>query len=151
AAASPRALAAYRLSFGAAAAAAFLNVVFGGIVAWGLVRYRFPGRALVDALIDLPFALPPAVGGLALTRVYSSKGWVGRFLWPLGIQTAFSQLGVVIALTFVGLPFVVRTVQPVLAEMGPEEEEAAATLGASRLAVLRRVILPQIAPALLTG
>src|SRR5262245_463258 len=128
---SARALASYRLSFGSAFLAASANVVFGGLVAWVLVRYRFPGRGLVDALVDLPFALPTAVAGIALTNIYSSKGWVGRLLDPLGIKSAFSPLGVVIALTFVGLPFVVRTVQPVLEEVDPEQEEAAATLGAT--------------------
>lgn len=149
--ASPRALAAYRLSFGASLIAASINAVFGGIVAWVLVRYRFPGRAAVDALIDLPFALPTAVGGIALASVYSAKGWVGRFAEPIGIKTAFSEIGIVIALTFVGLPFVVRTVQPILAEMDPDHEEVAATLGASRFQILRRVIFPQMMPAVLTG
>src|SRR5262249_8717454 len=123
---SPRALASYRLSFGASAVAATINGFFGVLVAWVLVRYPFPGRRVVDALVDLPFALPTAVGGIALTAIYSSKGWVGRFLEPLGIKAAFSPLGVVIALTFVGLPFVVRTVQPVLQELDVEQEEAAA-------------------------
>lgn len=148
---SPRALAAYRLTFGASAIAATVNVVFGVIVAWVLVRYRFAGRAVVDALIDLPFALPTAVGGIALAAVYSGKGWVGRFVEPLGVKLIYSEIGVVIALTFIGLPFVVRTVQPVIAEIEPEHEEAAATLGASRWQTLRLVILPQLAPAILTG
>jgi sulfate/thiosulfate transport system permease protein len=148
---SPRALASYRLSFGASAIAATINAVFGVLVAWVFVRYRFPGRSVLDALIDLPFALPTAVGGIALTAIYSSKGWIGRHLEPLGIQAAFSQLGVVIALTFVGLPFVVRTVQPVLEEIEVEQEEASASLGASRWTTFRRVILPPLIPAVLTG
>lgn len=149
--ASPRALASYKLSFGASAAAALINAVFGVLVAWVLVRYRFPGRGLVDALVDLPFALPTAVGGIALTAIYSSKGWVGRLLEPLGLKAAFSPLGVVIALTFVGLPFVVRTVQPVLADIDADQEEAAATLGASRWTTFRRVLFPAIFPAVVTG
>jgi len=148
---SPRALASYQLTFGASAAAACLNAVFGVLVAWVLVRYRFPGRGLVDALVDLPFALPTAVGGIALTAISSSKGWLGRYLEPMGIKAAFSPLGVVIALTFVGLPFVVRTVQPVLADIDADQEEAAATLGASRWMTFRRVILPAIFPAIVTG
>ena len=148
---SPRALASYRLSFGASLAAAALNVVFGVLVAWVLVRYSFPGRRLVDALVDLPFALPTAVAGIALTAVYSGSGWLGRHLEPLGIQTAFSPLGVIIALTFIGLPFVVRTVQPVLQDLDPELEEAAASLGASRWQAFRRVIAPTVLPAVLTG
>lgn len=148
---TPRALAAYELSFGATAVAALINAVFGVIVAWVLVRYRFPGRSLVDALVDLPFALPTAVGGIALTGIYSSRGWVGHFLARVGIKAAFSPLGVVIALTFVGLPFVVRTVQPVLEDMDVEQEEAAATLGASRFHTFRKVILPSILPATITG
>lgn len=149
--ASPRALAAYELTFGASAIAATINAVFGVIVAWVLVRYRFALRGVVDALIDLPFALPTAVGGIALAAVYSHKGWVGRLAAPLGVKLAFNEVGVVIALVFIGLPFVVRTVQPVLAEIEPEHEEAAATLGASRWQVLRRVIFPQVLPATLTG
>jgi sulfate transport system permease protein len=148
---SKRALASYTLTFGASAAAALINAVFGVLVAWVLVRYRFPGRGIVDAIVDLPFALPTAVGGIALTAIYSSKGWVGRFLEPLGIKAAFSPLGVVIALTFVGLPFVVRTVQPVLADIDADQEEAAALLGASRWMTFRRVILPAILPAIVTG
>jgi sulfate transport system permease protein len=148
---SPRALASYKLTFGASAAAATINAVFGVLVAWVLVRYRFPGRRLVDALVDLPFALPTAVGGIALTAIYSGKGLVGRHLEPLGIKAAFSPLGVVIALTFVGLPFVVRTVQPVLADIDADQEEAAATLGASRWITFRRVVLPAISPAIVTG
>jgi sulfate transport system permease protein len=148
---SPRALASYKLTFGASAAAATINAFFGVLVAWVLVRYRFPGRRLVDALVDLPFALPTAVGGIALTAIYSGKGLVGRHLEPLGIKAAFSPLGVVIALTFVGLPFVVRTVQPVLADIDADQEEAAATLGASRWITFRRVVLPAISPAIVTG
>ena len=149
--ASPRALASYRLTFGASLIGALANVVFGSIVAWVLVRYRFPGRRVVDALVDLPFALPTAVSGIALCAVYSKNGWIGQYLEPLGIQAAFSRLGVTIALTFIGLPFVVRTLQPALLELEPELEEAAATLGASRFDTLRRVILPALLPALLTG
>jgi sulfate/thiosulfate transport system permease protein len=148
---SPRAMASYKLSFGASLVAASINAVFGVLVAWVLVRYRFPGRALVDALVDLPFALPTAVGGIALTAIYSSNGWLGRYLDPLGIKSAFSPLGVIIALTFVGLPFVVRTVQPVLEDLDIGEEEAAASLGASRWTTFRRVILPAMLPAILTG
>jgi len=149
--ASPRAVASYQLTFGAAFVGAVLNVVFGSLLAWTLVRYRFPGRRLVDAFVDLPFALPTAVSGIALTAVYSKNGWIGGLLDPLGIQAAFSPLGVAIALTFIGLPFVVRTLQPALLDLEPELEEAAATLGATRAATLRRVILPAIAPAVLTG
>ncbi|MDN5843437.1 MAG: sulfate ABC transporter permease subunit CysT [Alcaligenaceae bacterium] len=149
--ASPRALASYRLSFGAALIGAAINTVFGGLVAWVLVRYRFPGKRLVDALVDLPFALPTAVAGIALTSLYAPNGWIGRHLTELGIQVAFTPLGVVVAVTFVGLPFVVRTVQPVLEDMEQELEEAATSLGASRLQVFSRVILPTIGPALLTG
>jgi sulfate transport system permease protein len=151
AALGPRALAAYGLSFGAALAAAVVNAVFGVLLAWVLVRYRFPGRALVDALIDLPFALPTAVGGIALCTVYGPRGWLGAALAEVGIEAAFSRLGVVIALVFVGLPFVVRSVQPVLAELDLAEEEAAATLGATRFVTFRRVILPALVPAALTG
>jgi sulfate transport system permease protein len=146
-----RALASYRLSFGAAFAAALVNAVFGVVVAWVLVRYRFPGRSAVDALVDLPFALPTAVGGIALTSIYSSRGIVGHALDRVGIKAAFSPLGVVIALVFVGLPFVVRTVQPVLEDFDESQEEAAATLGASRFQTFRRVILPAILPATITG
>lgn len=148
---SARALASYRISFGASLAAALVNVLFGGLVAWVLARYRFPGRALVDALVDLPFALPTAVSGIALTAVYARNGWLGRWLEPLGVQAAYSPLGVTIALTFIGLPFVVRTVQPVLEEAEPELEEAAAVLGASRWQVFRRVLLPSLLPAAITG
>lgn len=148
---SPRALASYRLSLGASLVAAAANVVFGVLVAWVLARYRFPGRSLVDGIVDLPFALPTAVSGIALTAVYAPNGWIGRWLAPLGIEATFSPLGVVVALTFIGLPFVIRTVQPVLEELDPELEEAAAVLGASRLQTLRRVILPAVVPAALTG
>ena len=145
---APRALAAYRLSFGAALLAALLNAGFGLLLAWVLARYRFPGRAFVDALVDLPFALPTAVAGLTLTAVFSPNGWLGRFL---GFTVAFSPLGVVLALTFVGLPFVVRTVQPVLEDLDAELEEAAAVLGASRLQTFRRIVFPNLLPPLLTG
>lgn len=147
----PRVLAAYRLSFGASLIAALINTVFGLIVAWVLVRYRFPGRRLVDALVDLPFALPTAVAGIALTALFAGNGWFGQWLEPLGVRVAFTPLGVVVALTFIGLPFVVRTVQPVLEEAERELEEAAATLGATPWQTARRVILPAILPALLTG
>ena len=148
---SPQALAAYRLSFGAAALGAALNTVFGVLVAWVLARYRFPGHALVDALVDLPFALPTAVSGIALLAVYARTGWIGRWLAPLGVKTAFSPLGVVLALTFIGLPFVVRTVQPVLEDADVAVEEAALVLGATRGQTFLRVLLPGIAPAALTG
>ncbi len=148
---APRVMASYRLSFGASLVAALTNVVFGLLVAWVLIRYDFPGRRFVDMLVDLPFALPTAVAGITLTSLYSGNGWIGRFLEPLGIKAAFSPLGVVIALTFIGLPFVVRTVQPVLLEMDPEVEQAAASLGAGRWSIVTRIILPGIVPALLTG
>jgi len=151
AAGSPRALAAYRLSFGAAALAAAVNCLFGLLVAWVLVRYRFAGRPLLSALIDLPFALPTAVAGIALTALYADTGLIGRILAPLGLPVAYQPAGVVVALTFIGLPFVVRTVEPVLADVSSETEEAALTLGASRLQTFFRVILPTIAPALATG
>jgi sulfate transport system permease protein len=147
----PRALSAYALSFGASALAASLNVIFGFVVAWVLARYRFPGRALVDALVDLPFALPTAVAGIALTAIYSESGAVGGWLARRGIQAAFSPTGVVIALTFVGLPFVVRTLEPVVRTLDPQLEEAAALLGASRVRAFFTVILPPLVPALLTG
>jgi sulfate transport system permease protein len=149
--ASPRALAAYRLSFGAALLAALVNAVFGLLVAWVLVRYRFPGRGLVDALVDLPFALPTAVAGLTLTTLYSHNGWYGQYLEPLGLKVAFTPLGVVVALTFIGLPFVVRTVQPVLEEIDADVEEAAATLGATPWQVFTRVLFPSVLPALISG
>lgn len=148
---SDRAMAAYKLSFGAAAVAALINAVFGLLVAWVLVRYRFPARRLLDALVDLPIALPTAVAGIALTAIYAGNGWVGQWLEPLGIKIAFTPTGVVIALVFIGLPFVVRTVEPVLADLGKAQEEVAATLGAGRWMTFRRVLLPAIAPALLTG
>jgi len=148
---APRVLASFRLSFGAALAAAAINAAFGLLVAWVLVRYRFPGRKVVDALVDLPFALPTAVAGIALTALYAPNGWIGRLLEPLGIKVAFTPLGVLVALVFIGLPFVVRTVQPVLEDLEPELEEAAATLGADRWQAFRRVILPIVQPALLTG
>jgi sulfate transport system permease protein len=149
--ASPRVIAAYKLSFGASLAAGFVNMVFGLIVAWVLVRYSFPGKRIIDALVDLPFALPTAVAGIALTTLYSPNGWVGRWLAPLGIKVAFTWTGVFVALTFIGLPFVVRTVQPVLQELEPEIEEAASTLGASRRQTVTRIILPELMPSLLTG
>ena len=151
AAASPRALAAYRLSFGAAALAAAVNCVFGLLVAWVLARYRFPGRRLFNALIDLPFALPTAVAGIALTALYADTGVIGRILDPLGVPIAYRPAGVVVALIFIGLPFVVRTVEPVLEQASAEVEEAALTLGATRLQTFIRVILPAIGPALATG
>ena len=147
----PRVMASYRLTFGAAFAGATINTVFGFLVAWVLVRYTFPGKRLVDALVDLPFALPTAVAGIALTTVYSSRGWFGAPLDAIGIKAAYSPLGVVIALTFIGLPFVVRTVQPVLEDLESEVEEAAASLGASRPQTFARVIFPVVLPALLTG
>jgi len=146
-----RGLAAVRLRFGAAAIAACINLVFGLILAWVLVRYRFPGRRQVDARLDLPFARPPAVAGIALTAVYAGNGWIGRYLVPLDIQVAYAPLGIVVALTFIGLPFVVRTLQPVLEDLDPEVEEAAASLGAPRAQTLWRVILPELWPGLLTG
>ena len=147
----PRVLAAYRVSFGCALLAALVNLGAGLLVAWVLVRYRFPGRRLLDALVDLPFALPTAVAGISLTALYAGNGWVGRPLEPLGLKVAFTPVGITVALIFIGLPFVVRTVQPVLAELEPELEEAAASLGAGRLATFRRVLLPALVPALLTG
>ena len=146
-----RAVAAYRLSFGTAACAALLNAVFGLLVAWVLVRYEFPGRKLADALVDLPFALPTAVAGIALTAAYSEKGWIGEPLAKLGVKVAFTPLGITLALTFIGIPFVVRTVQPVLEELDPSVEEATAVLGAGRWQTFRRVILPALVPATLTG
>jgi sulfate transport system permease protein len=168
---SPRVVASYQLSFGASFAAAAVNSVAGLLVAWVLVRYRFPGKRFIDALVDLPFALPTAVAGIALTTIYAPTGWIGqlfapegaigalltadgaigRIIGPTEIQTAFSPLGVAIALTFIGLPFVVRTVQPVLEDLNPEIEQAAATLGADRLTTFFRIVVPEIWPALLTG
>jgi sulfate transport system permease protein len=146
-----RTLKALRISFGASLIAAIVNVVFGTLVAWVLVRYRFPGRRIVDAAVDLPFALPTAVAGIALAAIYAPNGWVGQLLAPLGIKAAFTPLGIVIALVFIGLPFVVRTVQPVMEEIDREVEEAAATLGANRFQTVFRVLLPGLAPAVLTG
>lgn len=148
---SPRVLASYRLSFGFSLLAGAINAVFGLIVAWVLVRYDFKGKNFVDALVDLPFALPTAVAGIALTAIYAENGWVGAWLKPLGIRVAFTELGVLVALTFIGLPFVVRTLQPVLVDFEPEFEEAAQTLGASRLRTLLSVVFPELIPALLTG
>lgn len=148
---APRVVAAYRLTFGASLVAALINAVFGLLIAWVLVRYAFPGKRLVDALVDLPFALPTAVSGIALATIYAPTGWIGRFLEPVGIQAAYSPLGITIALTFIGLPFVVRTVQPALEDLDAEVEEAAASLGASPLQTARRVILPTVLPALLAG
>jgi len=147
----PRALASYRLSFGASLIGAAINMVFGMLAAWVLVRYSFPGKLIVNAMVDLPFALPTAVAGITLTAVFARNGWIGSHLEPLGIKVAFTPLGVVVALTFIGLPFVVRTVQPVLQDLDVEIEEAAASLGASRWQAVTRVILPALLPALLTG
>jgi sulfate transport system permease protein len=147
----PRTVAALRLSFGTAVVAALVNVVFGVIVAWVLVRYRFPGRRLLDAFVDLPFALPTAVAGISLTSLYVPKGWLGSVLQPLGLKVAYTPLGIVVALIFVGLPFVVRTVQPVLEDLDRETEEAAATLGAKRRQTIYRIMLPSLMPAILTG
>jgi sulfate transport system permease protein len=149
--AEPRVVASYRLSIGAAFVAAAVNAVFGLVVAWVLVRYRFAGRRLVDAIVDLPFALPTAVAGIALTTLYAPNGWLGSRLQPLGLRVAFTPVGIAIALTFIGLPFVVRTLQPVIEELDPEVEEAAASLGADRAQVFFRVILPQLLPAWITG
>jgi sulfate transport system permease protein len=148
---SPRVMASYRLTFGASFVAALINAVFGLLVAWVLVRYRFPGRKVLDAMVDLPFALPTAVAGIALTAIYAPTGWIGSWLDPIGIKAAFSPLGVMIALTFIGLPFVVRTVQPVLEDLEPEIEEASASLGASRLQTFYRVLFPTLLPPVITG
>lgn len=148
---TPRVMASYRLTFGASFAAALVNAIFGLLVAWVLVRYRFPGKKLVDALVDLPFALPTAVAGIALTALYAGNGWIGQYFEALGIKIAFTPIGVFVALTFIGLPFVVRTVQPVLENIESELEEAAATLGANRLQTFSRVIFPVLFPALATG
>ena len=149
--AAPRVLAAYKLTFGASLLAACVNLVFGLLIAWVLVRYQFPGKKIADALVDLPFALPTAVAGISLTALLAGNGWVGRYLEPLGIELAFRPGGVVVALIFIGLPFVVRTVQPVLEDAEKELEEAATSLGASRWQIFTKVILPSITPALLTG
>jgi len=147
----PRVVASLELSFGAAAIASLINAVFGLLVAWVLVRYNFPGKRLIDALVDLPFALPTAVAGIALTTLYAPNGWIGSLLDPLGIKVAYTPLGVVVALTFIGLPFVVRQVQPVLDDLDREYEEAAATLGATRGQAFTRIVFPTILPAWLTG
>lgn len=149
--AAPRVVASYKLTFGASLLAAVINAVFGLLLAWGLTRYTFPGRKIVDALIDLPFALPTAVAGIALTAIYAPNGWIGSLLEPLGIKVAFTPLGVLVALTFIGLPFVVRTVQPVLEDLQTEFEEAAASLGANRWQAFQRVVFPALLPALITG
>jgi sulfate transport system permease protein len=151
AATSPRVLASYRLTFSTALVAATINAVFGFLVAWTLTRYTFPGRKMIDAMVDLPFALPTAVSGIALTAVYAQNGWIGQWLEPLGIKVAFTSLGIIVAMTFIGLPFVVRTLQPALSDLERETEEAAAALGATRFQTLTKVILPTIMPALLTG
>ena len=148
---APRVVASYKLTFGASLAAALINSFFGFIAAWVLVRYSFPAKRIVDAVVDLPFALPTAVSGIALTAIYSRNGWIGQYLEPLGIKAAFSPLGVTIALTFIGLPFVVRTLQPALADLNKELEEAAVSLGASRWKTFRHVLLPPLVPPLLTG
>jgi sulfate/thiosulfate transport system permease protein len=148
---NPRVLASYRVTFGTSLVAALVNTVFGLLIAWVLVRYRFPGRRLVDAIVDLPFALPTAVAGISLTTLYASNGWVGRYLEPLGVKVAYTWVGITVALSFIGLPFVVRTVQPVLDDLEVEVEEAAASLGARRWQTFMRVVLPAVAPALLTG
>jgi sulfate transport system permease protein len=148
---TPRVLSAFRVSFGTSLIAALINAFFGLMVAWVLVRYSFPGKRIVDAIVDLPFALPTAVAGIALTSLYTPNGWIGSWLEPLGIKVAFTPLGIIIALTFIGLPFVVRTVQPVLQDLAPEEEEAAVSLGATRWQTFCLVIFPAILPALITG
>jgi sulfate transport system permease protein len=148
---SPRALASYRLSFGASMLAASMNMVFGFGIAWSLVRYDFPGRKFVDAIIDMPFALPTAVSGIALTTVFAANGWIGQYLEPMGIKVAYTWIGITVALTLIGMPFVVRTVQPALAEVNRDLEDAAETLGAGRFYVFRRIIVPTVLPALLTG
>ena len=148
---NPRVMASYKVTFGAALIAAVINAIFGVLVAWVLVRYKFPGRKIVDALVDLPFALPTAVAGITLATIYSSNGWIGRFTEPLGIKIAFTPLGITLAMTFIGLPFVVRTVQPVIEEIEVELEEAAVCLGANRWQTLTRVIFPMLFPSILTG
>jgi len=147
----PQVAASYKITFGASLVAASVNAVFGLAVAWVLVRYSFPGKNIVDAMVDLPFAMPTAVSGIALTALYAPNGWIGRWLAPLGIEVAYTQLGIMVALTFIGLPFVVRTLQPALEDLDVEIEEAAASLGASRRQIFTRVIFPTILPALLTG
>ena len=149
--ASPRVVASYKLTFGASLIGASINAVFGLLTAWVLTRYTFPGKRIIDALVDLPFALPTAVAGIALTAIYAPNGWIGSLLSPHGIKVAFTPIGVVIALTFIGLPFVVRTVQPILEDLEAETEEAAASLGANRWQTFTKIIFPAIAPALLTG
>jgi sulfate/thiosulfate transport system permease protein len=149
--ASPRVVASYKLTFGMSLLAALINTVFGFLLAWSLVRYRFPGKKIVDALVDLPFALPTAVAGISLTALYAKNGWLGQYLESIGIKVAFTPLGVLVALVFIGLPFVVRTVQPVLEDLDTEIEEAAASLGARRLQTVWRVVVPSLTPALLTG
>ena len=146
-----RTLAAWRLTFGTAFAAAIVDAIFGLVIAWTLVRYTFPGRRIIDALIDVPFALPTAVSGIALTAIYSPNGWIGRWLKPLGIQAVFSPMGIVIAMMFIGLPFIVRSLQPSMEDLDPATEAAAALLGAPRLTTLRRIILPALQPALVAG
>ncbi len=148
---APRVVASYQLTFGASLIGALINAVFGLLTAWVLVRYTFPGKKIIDALVDLPFALPTAVAGIALTAVYAGNGWIGQWLEPLGIKVAFTPIGVIVALTFIGLPFVVRTVQPVLEDLEAETEEAAASLGANRWQTFSKIIFPAIWPALLTG
>ena len=147
----PRSVASYRLSFGASLLAACVNAVFGFIIAWTLVRYEFPGRKVIDALIDMPFALPTAVSGIALTAVFAQNGWIGRYLDAFGIKVAYTWIGVTVALTLIGLPFVVRSLQPALQEVQSDLEDAAETLGAGRFYIFRRIILPTVTPALLTG
>jgi sulfate transport system permease protein len=147
----PRVVASYRVTFGASFVAALVNTVFGLLVAWVLVRYRFPGRKVVDAMVDLPFALPTAVAGIALTTLYASNGWIGRVLEPAGLKVSYTWIGITVALIFIGLPFVVRTVQPVLDDLEVEVEEAASSLGARRWQTFTRVVFPTVAPALLTG
>lgn len=147
----PRSVASYRLSFGASLLAASINAVFGFLIAWTLVRYEFPGRKIIDALIDMPFALPTAVSGIALTAVFAQNGWIGQYLEPLGVKVAYTWVGITVALTLIGLPFVVRSVQPALQEVQTDLEDAAETLGAGRFYIFRRIILPTVAPALATG
>jgi len=148
---APRAMGSYRLSFGASLLAATINLVFGFIIAWTLVRYEFPGKKIIDALIDMPFALPTAVSGIALTTVFAQNGWIGQYLEPFGIKVAYTWIGVTVALTLIGMPFMVRTVQPALEEVQRDLEDAAETLGAGRFHIFRRIILPTVLPALLTG